>query len=91
MDFVLKIGDEEFIFTQFNDMVQQLAQWNNFDGLTPILLYKQPSETPTVGISTGETVETVDVFGGIPERYTEEQKEIYAKLKKAQDVFNQGE
>lgn len=88
MDFYTQIGDEEVTFTQFHDMVeyikQHLAQWSSFDSSKPqiIMVSKVPSETPTLGISVDDGVKAIDVFGGLPENWSQQQKDLYLKLTK---------
>jgi hypothetical protein len=88
MDFVVQIGEQEVSFIQFNDAVdyikQHLAQWSSFDGVEAqiIMVYKRPNDTPTIGINSTESIEVSDVFGGLPESWTQRQKETYLKVLK---------
>jgi len=92
VDFQLTIGNQEYTFTQFNDLVecikQSLAQWNNFEGEKPqiIMVAKAPSDTPSLDVSSSESVDTVDMFGGLPEGWSQAQKEMYTKLLKMAEV-----
>lgn len=75
MDWVININNVEEEFVQFNDALehikQHLSQWNNFEDITQaqiIVVYRKPNDTPSFGIHSGETVETHDVFGGLPDK-----------------------
>lgn len=89
MEFSISINGEEFTYTQLSDVIEalwiHLAQWNSFDDVTKpqiIMVVKQPSETSTIGINAQDGVEVADVFGGLPEHWNDNQKELYLKLSK---------
>ena len=96
MDFTIQIGDEELVFTQFNDLIdyikQHLAQWNNFEDVTKpviIMVGKRPSDTPSIGVNATESVEAYDVFGGLPEKWNDAQKELFLKLNRMAEEHGQ--
>lgn len=89
MNFSISINGEEFTYTQLTDVIEalwiHLAQWNNMEDVTKaqiIMIVKQPSKTPSIGINAQDGVEVADVFGGLPEHWNENQKELYLKLSK---------
>lgn len=70
MDWYVNINNVEYSFVQFHDAMehikQHLAQWNNFEDIEQpqiIVVHRKPSDTPTIGISTGEVIDVEDIFG----------------------------
>lgn len=71
MEFELQIGPKgtPILFSQFDEVVEFIktcmAQWNNFNPETSfnVIIRKVPSDTPTLGISTGDGIDVQDVFG----------------------------
>lgn len=68
--FVVNINSIETEFVNLvdaNDFIKQhLNQWSSFEDTNQpqiIVVFKKPNDTPTIGISTGETVEIEDIFG----------------------------
>lgn len=70
MDFELRIDQDCWHFTQFNDLMnmlrEQMAYWNNFASHEPlrVTIKKVPSQTETLGINVTEELTAEDVFGG---------------------------
>lgn len=63
MDFEIRIGDKYQHFTQFQDLIEALAYWNNFTPELTVEVRKVMSDTPTLGINTGDEIDTRDLFG----------------------------
>lgn len=69
MDFEVTVNDKRIRTTQFNDVMdfirEELSYWNNFESDKPasLMVYKVPSDTPTIGIKVKDDVDAQDIFG----------------------------
>lgn len=69
MDFEVTVNDKRIRTSQFNDMMEfikeNLAYWNNFESDKPasLMVYKVPSDTPTIGVTVEDGIDAQDIFG----------------------------